>query len=119
MTSTNTSRAAAALGRKGGRAKSAAKAAAARANGAKGGRPAVGGLLQYIPARLRAHVVDAYRDSDGIWVHFGPAVRNPANESGTIHADSVRELREEARECVIVQCGKTTYQPITTRRTQP
>lgn len=35
----NTSRAAAALGRKGGKAKSEAKAAAARANGAKGGRP--------------------------------------------------------------------------------
>jgi hypothetical protein len=40
MTRTNTtSRAAAALGRKGGKAKSEAKAAAARANGAKGGRP--------------------------------------------------------------------------------
>lgn len=35
----NTSRAAAALGRKGGRAKSEAKSAASRANGAKGGRP--------------------------------------------------------------------------------
>lgn len=39
--SLDTSRAAAALGRKGGKAKSAAKAAAARANGAKGGRPRV------------------------------------------------------------------------------
>ena len=101
----DTSRAAAALGRKGGKTKSAAKAAAARVNGAKGGRPAVGGLLQYIPARLRAHVEDAYRDSDGIWVHFDEAVCNRVNESGTIHAYSVRELREEARECVIVEGG--------------
>lgn len=38
-TSITTSRAAAALGRKGGKATSGAKRAAARANGAKGGRP--------------------------------------------------------------------------------
>lgn len=96
------SAAAAVLGRKGGQSRSEAKRAAVAQNGRLyGGRKPKRPVADYIPARLRPHLKDAYRDSDGIWANFDERVFNPANESSTIHADTIRELVEEAARCEI------------------
>ena len=66
-----TSKAAAALGARGGRAKSDAKTAAVRANGAKGGRPAhvVAILADVTPSRATVLWLGTGRDLDAPEVH--------------------------------------------------
>jgi hypothetical protein len=63
-TTTDISTAAAALGRKGGQAKTEAKAAAVRANGAKGGRPAFEWLVITTGRSLNTYTVWAKKKTE-------------------------------------------------------
>lgn len=63
------------------------------------------GLIRYIPKRLRSHVTDAFHDSDGYWVWFDDAVDtkyDPFMPCGTIHEDTILEVRARLSHCVVV-----------------
>jgi hypothetical protein len=62
-------------------------------------------LMRYVPKKLRAHVTDAYHDSDGYWINFDDSVDtkyDPFMNCGTIHEDTIREVRERLAQCVIL-----------------
>ena len=57
-------------------------------------------LIKCIPEKFRSHIIDAYRDGDGIWIEFDEHVGNGMEgsvEYATIHVDTMREVREEAK----------------------
>lgn len=62
-------------------------------------------LMRYVPKRLRPHVTDAYHDSDGYWIGFDDAVDtkyDPYMYCGTIHEDTIREVRARLAQCVVL-----------------
>ena len=65
--------AAVALGRIGGRARSAAKTTSSRENGRKGGRP------------RRSVIQTEYQDSDGYWIELAPGWKNGSDPIGCEH----------------------------------
>ncbi len=84
--------AAATLGRKGGRSKSPAKAAASRLNGLKGGR-------SMAAANLRQRVSDEYRDSDGYRIYLRPGWKNGSDPVGCVHT-IVEATKHDAYSCL-------------------
>lgn len=63
-----------------------------------GGRSGNTTLLNYLPARIRPHVKEAYRDGDGIWIHGDERFVGPCGYH-SLHCYNIAELRDEAR-CV-------------------
>lgn len=55
-------------------------------------------VLQYVPQRLRAHVVGCAHDSDGYWVWFDDQIVNPLYESATVSEDTVAALKATLKE---------------------
>lgn len=62
-------------------------------------------LLSRVPARLRPHVTDIYRDSDGLWIEGDRYFWNPVNDSHTVHEDNWKQARETLRECEVLADG--------------
>ena len=58
-------------------------------------------VLQYVPQRLRPHVVGCDHDSDGYWVWFDDQIINPLYESATISEDTVAALKSTLKEIKI------------------
>ena len=58
-------------------------------------------VLQYVPQRLRSHVVGCDHDSDGYWVWFDDQIINPLYESATINEDTVAALKATLKEVKI------------------
>lgn len=58
-------------------------------------------LLRYVPKRLVSHVVEAYRDSDGIWIHGDDSFCGPCGYH-SLHCYTVSELRDELRSTTVV-----------------
>jgi F0F1-type ATP synthase beta subunit len=52
-------------------------------------------LLRYIPKKIRPHVEDVFRDSDGIWVWGDDNFFDPSTGSHTVHVDTIAELRRD------------------------
>ena len=55
-------------------------------------------VLQYVPQRLRPHVMGCAHDSDGYWVWFDDQIINPLYESTTISEDTVAALKATLKE---------------------
>ena len=58
-------------------------------------------VLQYVPQRLRPHVVGCAHDSAGYWVWFDDQIINPLYESATVSEDTVAALKATLKEIKI------------------
>lgn len=62
-------------------------------------------IMRYVPKRLRPHVTDAFRDSDGYWIWFDCRVDtkyDPFMSCGTIHEDTINQVRYRLSQCVVL-----------------
>jgi hypothetical protein len=50
-------------------------------------------LARYVPARLRAHLEDSFRDQDGYWFYFADCVQGGAQGSSIVHEDTIAEAK--------------------------
>ena len=91
-TNTEISTAAAALGRKGGSAKSEAKASTARANGAKGGRPTLSATLYRVGTAPRVGVTEP---GVAALLRKGLAHVDRTGESVKLTADGIARFKAE------------------------
>ena len=62
-------------------------------------------LLSRVPARLRPHVTDIYRDSDGLWIEGDRYFWNPCYDCHTVHEDNWAQARVILRECKVLPEG--------------
>lgn len=62
-------------------------------------------LLRRIPARLRPHVTDIYRDSDGLWIEGDRYFWNPCYDCHTVHEDNWTQACVILRECKVLPEG--------------